>query len=63
MGLPYILREGAQLIICGCLRGALAPLPFPSPSPFKERGIKGVRLTNNLQFIYWLGSLSPKMLE
>jgi hypothetical protein len=25
------------------LRGAAAPLSFFSPSPFKERGIKGVR--------------------
>jgi len=31
----------------GRLRGALAPLSSPSPSPFLERGIKGVRLTNN----------------
>jgi hypothetical protein len=28
-------------------RGALAPLSFSSPSPLKERGIKGVRLTIN----------------
>jgi hypothetical protein len=33
----------------GCLRGALAPLlKILSPSPFKERGIKGVRLINKL---------------
>jgi hypothetical protein len=29
--------------------GALAPLLKNSPSPFKERGIKGVRSINNLK--------------
>jgi len=28
--------------------GRSPPLKFLSPSPFKERGIKGVRLLNNL---------------
>ena len=31
------------------LRGALAPLSSPPPLLKKERGIKGVRLVNNLK--------------
>jgi len=34
--------------LAGYLRGADAPLSSLSPSPRMERGIKGVRLTNNL---------------
>ncbi len=33
-----------------CSRGASAPLfSYPSPSPLKERGIRGVRLINILK--------------
>jgi len=33
----------------GVFKRGLAPLSFSSPSPFKERGIKGVRLISNLK--------------
>jgi hypothetical protein len=43
----------------GCLRGALAPLlKTISPSPFKERGIKGVRSINNLKAVRLITSLA-----
>jgi len=32
-------REGIK----GEFKGGFASLPYPSPSPLKERGIKGVR--------------------
>jgi len=37
-----------ESFIKGSLRGATAPLFISSPSPLKERGIKGVRLINKL---------------
>jgi hypothetical protein len=39
-----LLKEREKEEKTGCLRGAIAPLlKKSSPSPFKERGIKGVR--------------------
>jgi len=45
---PFLIkrREGAGK------RGALPLSKISSPSPFKERGIKGVRLINNLITMY-----------
>jgi hypothetical protein len=53
--LPFLRGEGVifkrgeasfklSLIFLGCLRGVVAPLLISSPSPLKERGIKGVRM-------------------
>jgi len=47
-GKRLAMAGGKRLIMTeGCLGGVLVPLLCISPSPFKERGIKGVRSVNN----------------
>ena len=59
-----LIREGGVVVrgasplfdspffLCGCMRGAKPLSKVSSPSPLKERGIKGVRLLSNLKKVF-----------
>jgi hypothetical protein len=44
-----------RLFIKGSLKGRSPFKTYTSPSPFKERGIEGVRLINNLRITMGIG--------